>query len=285
MLNKPGYELNVFGDTDGSRKRYYNVGYYEYLQPEEDSGTTTSRPTSFTSRSPTCGWKSARATRARATARSTSPRSRIPRPARLTETATCSRATRSADALGEPARERLVHADHESAVLRPAADLDREVSNFRELARPKSLDFTGPGAGSWTYDPASREFDPDGVGPDRQVQLRRPGPVDRVFSSASSRNCEYLRLDRRAPRPAAEGGAVPPGHHHSVARRCRIGSCIAPGQRGTVWTETRDSGERILCVAGGSSISSGGSMIFSSAKHAATCIRPRRPMPRRSASR
>ena len=35
-------------------------------------------------------------------------------------------------------------------------------SDYKELARPKSLDFVGQGAGAWTYDPATREFDPDG---------------------------------------------------------------------------------------------------------------------------
>jgi len=38
-------------------------------------------------------------------------------------------------------------------------------SDFRELARPRSLEFTGPSPGSWTYDPASRRFDRDGAGP------------------------------------------------------------------------------------------------------------------------
>ncbi len=59
------------------------------------------------------------------------------------------------------------------------------------------------------------------------------------------------RLDRRASRPVAEGGAVSAGHRGAAARRRRTGSCIAPAMRGTVWTEMRDSGERILCVAGG----------------------------------
>jgi hypothetical protein len=36
---------------------------------------------------------------------------------------------------------------------------------LRELARQNSLDFVGPGAGAWTYDPASGRFDPDGSGP------------------------------------------------------------------------------------------------------------------------
>jgi hypothetical protein len=39
-------------------------------------------------------------------------------------------------------------------------------SDFRELARPKSLDFLGQGqGGAWTYDPITRMFDPDGPGP------------------------------------------------------------------------------------------------------------------------
>ena len=36
------------------------------------------------------------------------------------------------------------------------------------------------------------------------------------------------RLDRRASRPAAEGGAVSAGHRGAAARRARTGSCIAP---------------------------------------------------------
>ena len=58
------------------------------------------------------------------------------------------------------------------------------------------------------------------------------------------------RLDRRASRPPAEGrtvsvGTVVPlrGVPHRIVHRA--------GERGTVWTETRDSGEKILCVAGG----------------------------------
>ena len=58
------------------------------------------------------------------------------------------------------------------------------------------------------------------------------------------------RLDRRASRPVAEGRAFQPGTvvplrgvPHRIVHRA--------GERGTVWTETRDSGEQILCVAGG----------------------------------
>ena len=58
------------------------------------------------------------------------------------------------------------------------------------------------------------------------------------------------RLDRRASWPVAEGGAVSSGHRGPAARR-RAPNRASRGQRGTVWTEIRDSGERILCVAGG----------------------------------
>src|SRR6195256_4483534 len=46
-----------------------------------------------------------------------------------------------------------------------------------------------------------------------------------------------------------QGGPVHPGHR--VAARGGPHRMVhRPGVRGTVWTETRDSGERILCVAG-----------------------------------
>ncbi len=50
------------------------------------------------------------------------------------------------------------------------------------------------------------------------------------------------RLPKAAP---FQPGTVVPlrGVSHRIAHRA--------GERGTVWTETRDSGERILCVAGG----------------------------------
>src|SRR5438128_1317081 len=38
-------------------------------------------------------------------------------------------------------------------------------ADFRELARPRSLDFIGPGAGAWTYDPVTRQFDRGRRGP------------------------------------------------------------------------------------------------------------------------
>ena len=55
---------------------------------------------------------------------------------------------------------------------------------------------------------------------------------------------------------AARLGRLPkaaPFHHGAVIPLRGIAHRIVhrAGERGTVWTETRDSGERILCVAGG----------------------------------
>ena len=44
-----------------------------------------------------------------------------------------------------------------------------DYTDVRELARPRSLDFLAqgdPAAGSWTFDPVTKEFDPDGPGPE-----------------------------------------------------------------------------------------------------------------------
>jgi hypothetical protein len=44
-----------------------------------------------------------------------------------------------------------------------------DYDDVRELARPKSLDFLregDPNAGAWTFDPDTKEFDPDGAGPE-----------------------------------------------------------------------------------------------------------------------
>jgi hypothetical protein len=62
-------------------------------------------------------------------------------------------------------------------------------SDFRELARPKSLDFIGPGAGPWTYDPVTRVYDPDGAGPtDGEVK---------DFNSTSVRGNAVFRWEYR----------------------------------------------------------------------------------------
>ena len=62
-------------------------------------------------------------------------------------------------------------------------------SDFKELARPRSLDFVGPGPGSWTYDPATRQFDRDGAG-------RAPASV-RDFNSKSIRGNAVFRWEYR----------------------------------------------------------------------------------------
>ena len=166
MLNKPGYEINLFGDTDGSRKRYYNVSFYEYLQPEENSFVYsfypyfTYKPASNIKLDIGPGYDSSRdgafyvAT--------------IPDPA-----ATGTYGSRYVFARLD---QQMISANIRLNVsFTPTMSLQfygqpliavGRYSDYKELARPKSLDFIGPGAGAWTYDPATGEFDPDGpVGP------------------------------------------------------------------------------------------------------------------------
>jgi Domain of unknown function (DUF5916)/Carbohydrate family 9 binding domain-like len=166
MLNKPGYEVNLFGDTDGSRKRYYNVNYYQYLQPEENSWVYQVNPFFTFKPKPNLrleigpGYESDRdgsfyvATIADPTAVATYGSRYVF--ARLDQRTVSANIrlnvsftpTMSLQFYGQP----LISSGR--------------YSDFKELARPKSLDFVGQGAGAWTYDPTTREFDPDGAGPE-----------------------------------------------------------------------------------------------------------------------
>jgi hypothetical protein len=60
-------------------------------------------------------------------------------------------------------------------------------SNLKELARPRSYDFIGPGAGSWTYDASSGVFDPGGAG--------EPGAYDPDFNFKSLRGNAVFRWE------------------------------------------------------------------------------------------
>jgi hypothetical protein len=63
-------------------------------------------------------------------------------------------------------------------------------SDYRELARPKSLDFVGPGAAAWTWNPETREFDRDGPG-------GAAAPVARDFNTKSLRGNAVFRWEYR----------------------------------------------------------------------------------------
>ena len=75
------------------------------------------------------------------------------------------------------------------------------------------------------------------------------------------------RLPKAAP--FLPGTVVPlRGVAHRIVHRA--------GQRGTVWTETRDSGERILCVAGAArAYRAAGARLPEARSRAATCTRRR----------
>ena len=165
MLNKPGYELSLFGDTDGSRKRYYNAFYYQYVQPEENSFNYNISP--YVVYKPMAnlrfevgpGYETSRDGAFYVTT--------IP-DAAATETFGNRYVFARLDQQTLSANIRM------SVSFTPTMSFQffgqpliatGRYSDFKELARPRSLDFTGPSPGSWTYDPATREFDRDGAGP------------------------------------------------------------------------------------------------------------------------
>lgn len=165
MLQAPGYELDLFFDTDGSRKRYYNAGWYQYLQPEENSffhnvyAYFVYKPVSNVRVEIGPSYESGRDgaffVRAIDDPGATDTFGRRYVFARLDQRTLSANIrfnvsftpTMSLQFYGQP----LIATGR--------------YSDFRELARPRSLDFTGPGAGAWTYDPATRKFDEDGGGP------------------------------------------------------------------------------------------------------------------------
>jgi len=105
---------------------------------------------------------------------------------------------------------------------------------------------------------------------------RRSSPCRRAARSrrrGSSRRC--MAAGSPPVLAPAEGRAVPAGHRVAAARRASSHRASA-GERGTVWTETRDSGEKILCVAGDAEYTDRRVHDFLSARRARICRRPRR---------
>jgi hypothetical protein len=165
MLQAPGYELDLFFDTDGSRRRYYNAGWYQYLQPEENSffhsvyAYFVYKPVANMRFELGPEYESARDgaffVRALDDPAATATFGRRYVFARLDQRTLSANIrfsvsftpTMSLQFYGQP----LISSGR--------------YSDLRELLRPKSLDFTGPGAGAWTYDAGARAFDPDGAGP------------------------------------------------------------------------------------------------------------------------
>ena len=165
MLNRPGASLGLFMDTDGSRVRYYYLNLYGSTQPAEDSWAWGI--------SPGITWKPASNLQF-----SLGPDFNRSRDGAYSFT------TLDDGAATATYGRRYLFAELEQttlgATLRASISFTPSMSlqfygqpliatgkyrNIKELARPRSLDFVGPGAGAWTYDAATGRFDPDGAGP------------------------------------------------------------------------------------------------------------------------
>ncbi len=164
MLNAPGVEIYVSGDTDGSRKRYYSFSYDEYIQPAENSFYYNVNP--FVTYKPRSNLRI-----------DIGPGYTVSRDgafyvdALIDPSASATYGKRYVFArldqqmLSANIRLNVSFTPHSSLQFygQPLIATGR-YSDFRELARPRSLDFVGQGAGAWTYDPATRMYDPDGAG-------------------------------------------------------------------------------------------------------------------------
>jgi hypothetical protein len=165
MKNAPQWNAGAFFDTDGSRVRYYYVDANVAVAPDEDSfswdvePSITYKPVANVSLTVT------------------------PELTRVRDGAFLFRTLDDPAATATYGR-RYVFARLDQTTFTANVRLDvsftpsmslqlfgqplvstAEFRDLRELARPNSLDFIGPGAGAWTYDPATHLFDPDGAGP------------------------------------------------------------------------------------------------------------------------
>ncbi len=189
MLNRPGYSLGLFMDTDGSRVRYYYLNLFGSAQPAEGSWAW--------SLAPGIAWKPA----------ANLQFSLGPEFNRSRDGAFYFGSLDDASAAATYGRRYLFTELEQTslgATLRASISFTPTMSlqfygqpliatgayrNVKELARPRSLDFTGPGAGAWTFDPATNRFDPDGAGPD--------APYSRDFNFRSLRGNAVFRWEYR----------------------------------------------------------------------------------------
>ena len=164
MLKKPGTQMGLFFDTDGSRKRYYYLSANSYSQPEENSltwgteGNFTYKPMSNLSVSFVPSYDYGRDGAFYFTSFSDAA-----------ATATYGRrymfSTIEQETFSANFRLNIAFSPKMSLQFygQPLVSSGK-YSDVRELAKARSLDFVrqGEGSGSWTYDAATGAFDPDG---------------------------------------------------------------------------------------------------------------------------
>lgn len=164
MKNAPSWNLNTFNDTDGSRTRYYSFSTNWSISPEEESWSWELNPAI------TCKpWSYLSLQLGPDLSRSSDGAflvAQLDDPA-ATETYGRRYVFARLDQTTLSANIRL------NVSFTPAMSLQffgqplistAKFRDLKELARPNSLDFIGPGAGAWTYDPSTGQFDPDGPG-------------------------------------------------------------------------------------------------------------------------
>lgn len=189
MLSRPNSSLGLFMDTDGSRVRYYYLNLYGSTQSSEDSWSWGA--------SPGITWKPAANLQFSLGPDFNRSRDDAYYFATLDDaaaTATYGRRYLFADleqtTLGATVRASISFTPTMSLqVYGQPLIATGSYRNVKELARPRSLEFIGPGAGEWTYDSATNLFDPDGAGP--------ADPSTRDFNFKSLRGNAVFRWEYR----------------------------------------------------------------------------------------
>jgi hypothetical protein len=189
MYNVPGYEAYEYFDTDGKSKLFYFIEAYDYFKPEANNSN-------YWYAYPGVEWKPVSNLTIRI-----GPGYEDNREDAQYVT-TIADPTASATYGGRYIFANLNQKTYSgnlrlNAAFTPNISLQLFVqplisvgdyTDFRELARPLSYDFLGPGAGSWTYDPATGLFDRDGAG-------AVFGPENRDFNIKSLRGNAVLRWE------------------------------------------------------------------------------------------
>ena len=164
MKNAPSYNFNTFNDTDGSRIRYYFVNTSWSAAPDEESWYWEVNPGIRYK-----PWPNLSLELGPDFTRSSDGAfflDHVPDPT-ATETYGTRYIFSRLDQTTFSANIRL------NVSFTPAMSLQffgqplvasGKYRDMKELAHPNSLDFIGPGAGAWTYDPATAQYDPDGPG-------------------------------------------------------------------------------------------------------------------------
>jgi hypothetical protein len=229
MLNMPGYETYLYFDTDSKSKLFYYVEAYSYTQPDAPSQDWNVypgieiKPVSNLTLNIGLGYDDTRES------------------AQYLDTivdATATTTYGSRYIFGDLVQKTWSASIRLNWAFSPTMSLQfygqplistGDYQTVRELARPKSYEFLGAGAGTWTYDPVTRLYDRDGPGPEEAYNpdfnaSRYAVTPCSAGSTCRARRCSWCGRNRARTRTSATS---------TCGRRCPRSS--APTRATSSW--------------------------------------------------